>query len=125
MGKGKFHHRRGVDDVGGVGGAGGVGGPGGIGGVGGDPSMDADGPYRTHLLFPSRKDEDMLMESRYEGYVNNIVHISSSTFPPLCSRRGGSGGGSGFMKQVFGLGKKSSVDARGLSQQQQQELQSK
>ncbi len=85
MGRGKFHHRR---DAGGN-----------DGGDGSMLSMDPDGPYRTHLLFPGRKDDDAA---------------------PEMGRRSGGGGGSGFMKQVFGFGRKA-TDAKALQQQQQQQ----
>ncbi|XP_059080524.1 uncharacterized protein LOC131878543 isoform X2 [Tigriopus californicus] len=67
MGKGKFHHRRGQDD---------------------DPhsvlALDADGPYRTHLLFPGKRDE-----AEGEGGPRKP-------------------GSASFMKQMLGWGKKSS-----------------
>lgn len=67
MGKGKFHHRRGQED---------------------DPhgvlALDADGPYRTHLLFPGKRDE-----AEGEG-------------------GGRKPGSTSFMKQMLGWGKKSS-----------------
>lgn len=69
MGKGKFHHRgaRGQEDD-----------------HGGILNLDADAPYRTHLLFPGRKDDaDMAGDPR----------------------RGGS---QSFMKQMLTWGKKPS-----------------
>eukprot|EP00095_Tigriopus_kingsejongensis_P005026 maker-scaffold139_size317827-snap-gene-2.24 protein:Tk05026 transcript:maker-scaffold139_size317827-snap-gene-2.24-mRNA-1 annotation:"conserved hypothetical protein" len=67
MGRGKFHHRRGPDDD-----------------QHGGQSMEGEGPYRTHLLFPGKRDD-----------VDSDAGGGRRSAPT-------------FMKQVFGWGRKTS-----------------
>jgi hypothetical protein len=81
MGKGKFHHRRGtgIEDAGG----------------GFELHMDAEAPFRTHVLFGGRRDDDASMLDSVGGRRGG----------------GGSGGQSSFVKQMFGWGKKADPKA--------------
>ena len=93
MGRGKFHHRGGGIVGGGGGGVGGgVGGRGIDDHDGGVLTMDPDGPYRTHLLFPGRKDE----EGDFVG-------------------RGRATGSPSFMKQMLTWGRKTDPKARAMT----------